>query len=215
MAKNIKTRKGADGNYYPYTSPDIVIDANGKSVTTKFNELETKIDSSTSIDDANTAENKTWSSSKISSQFKDIAKLKNDVRMKDVSITPEDTTFATIIEGDGGTVNLYDKNNSNDKKLTVSSTLTNITSASSLTSFVLPIKPNTVYTLEKVLSNRFWYATTTDEPDVNTTINLQENIVNKTKYTFTSTGNDNYLLVVYYKTDDTLTKEEIMKELSM
>ena len=73
MAKNIKTRKGADGNYYPYTSPDIVIDANGKSVTTKFNELETKIDSSTSIDDANTAENKTWSSSKISSQFKDIA----------------------------------------------------------------------------------------------------------------------------------------------
>lgn len=74
MAKNIKTRKGADGNYYPYTSPDIVIDANGKSVTTKFNELETKIDSSTSIDDANTAENKTWSSSKISSQFKDIAK---------------------------------------------------------------------------------------------------------------------------------------------
>ena len=75
MAKNIKTRKGADGNYYPYTSPDIVIDANGKSVTTKFNELETKIDSSTSIDDANTAENKTWSSSKISSQFKDIANI--------------------------------------------------------------------------------------------------------------------------------------------
>lgn len=154
----------------------------------------------------------------VNAQFKDIAKEKadkNDVRMKNVSITPEDTTFARIVEGEGGTVNLYDKNNSNDKNLTISSNLTNITSASTLTSFVLPIKPNTVYTLEKVLSNRFWYATTTDEPDVNVAINSQANIVNKTKYTFTSTGNDNYLLVVYYKTDDTLTKEEIMDSIKV
>lgn len=90
MAKNIKTRKGADGNYYPYTSPDIVIDANGKSVTTKFNELETKIDSSTSIDDANTAENKTWSSSKISSQFKDIAHLKSKIEILEEDPKQED-----------------------------------------------------------------------------------------------------------------------------
>ena len=154
----------------------------------------------------------------VNAQFKDIAKEKadkNDVRMKNVSITPEDTTFARIVEGEGGTVNLYDKNNSNDKNLTISSNLTNITSAYTLTSFVLPIKPNTVYTLEKVLSNRFWYATTTDEPDVNVAINSQANIVNNTKYTFTSTGNDNYLLVVYYKTDDTLTKEEIMDSIKV
>lgn len=26
MAKNIKTRKGKDGVYYPYTSPDLIID---------------------------------------------------------------------------------------------------------------------------------------------------------------------------------------------
>lgn len=75
MAKSIKTRKGEDGFHYPYTSPDLVIDKNGKSTTTKFNELETKIEtgSGTSIDDVNTSTDKTWSSSKIDAQFKDIA----------------------------------------------------------------------------------------------------------------------------------------------
>ena len=42
MAKNIKTRKGNDGFHYPYTSPDLVIDGNGKSVTTKFSEINTQ-----------------------------------------------------------------------------------------------------------------------------------------------------------------------------
>lgn len=39
MPKDMKTRKGKDGFNYPYTSPDLVIDANGKSATTKFNEI--------------------------------------------------------------------------------------------------------------------------------------------------------------------------------
>ena len=77
MAKNMKIRRGNDGFSYPYTSPDLVIDENGKSATTKFNELEAKIGtgSGTSIDDVNTSTDKTWSSSKIDSQFKDIANL--------------------------------------------------------------------------------------------------------------------------------------------
>ena len=48
MAKKMKTRKGKDGFDYPYTSPDLVIDGNGKSATKKIDE--------------------------ISSQFKDVAK---------------------------------------------------------------------------------------------------------------------------------------------
>lgn len=48
MAKKMKTRKGKDGFDYPYTSPDLVIDGNGKSATKKIDEL--------------------------SSQFKDVAK---------------------------------------------------------------------------------------------------------------------------------------------
>lgn len=42
MAKNIKTRKGSDGFHYPYTSPDLVVDGNGKSVTAKFNEIDSQ-----------------------------------------------------------------------------------------------------------------------------------------------------------------------------
>lgn len=76
MAKNMKIRRGNDGFSYPYTSPDLVVDENGKSATTKFNELEAKIGtgSGTSIDDVNTSTDKTWSSSKIDSQFKEIVK---------------------------------------------------------------------------------------------------------------------------------------------
>lgn len=39
MPKNMKVRQGKDGYSYPYTSPDLVIDQNGKSTTTKFNEI--------------------------------------------------------------------------------------------------------------------------------------------------------------------------------
>ena len=42
MAKNMKTRKGKDGFNYPYTSPDIVIDSNGKSNTKKFEEIDSQ-----------------------------------------------------------------------------------------------------------------------------------------------------------------------------
>lgn len=40
MEKKMKTRKGKDGFDYPYTSPDIVVDKNGKSATKKFEEIE-------------------------------------------------------------------------------------------------------------------------------------------------------------------------------
>ena len=39
MAKDMKTRKGKDNIYYPYTSPDIVVDSAGESQTTKNNNM--------------------------------------------------------------------------------------------------------------------------------------------------------------------------------
>ena len=39
MAKNMKTRKGKDGFDYPYTSPDLVVDATGKSASKKFEDI--------------------------------------------------------------------------------------------------------------------------------------------------------------------------------
>lgn len=39
MSDKMRVREGDDGYSYPYTSPDIVIDENEKSVSTKFNEV--------------------------------------------------------------------------------------------------------------------------------------------------------------------------------
>ena len=94
MSDKMKIREGKDGYSYPYTSPDLVIDQNGKSTTTKFNELENKIEKvgSTSIDDTNTATDKTWSSSKIDTQFKDIEnkmdEISNPFSINSFSVTP-------------------------------------------------------------------------------------------------------------------------------
>lgn len=43
MAKKMKIRKGNDGYDYPYTSPDLVIDSEGKSNTKKFNEVDSQL----------------------------------------------------------------------------------------------------------------------------------------------------------------------------
>lgn len=43
MAKDMKTRKGKDNVYYPYTSPDLVIDSTGESQTTKNTNMKNDI----------------------------------------------------------------------------------------------------------------------------------------------------------------------------
>ena len=43
MAKDMKTRKGKDNVYYPYTSPDLVIDSAGESQTTKNTNMKNDI----------------------------------------------------------------------------------------------------------------------------------------------------------------------------
>ena len=42
MSDKMKVREGNDGYSYPYTSPDLVVDKNGKSATTKFKEIDSQ-----------------------------------------------------------------------------------------------------------------------------------------------------------------------------
>ena len=44
MADDMKVRMGDDGIAYPYTSPDLVIDENGDSVTVKLEKINTQIE---------------------------------------------------------------------------------------------------------------------------------------------------------------------------
>lgn len=80
MSDKMKVRQGNDGYCYPYTSDDLVVGKDGKSVKRRIDEVESKIkeNGETSIDDSNITTDKTWSSSKIDSQFKDIAKQINE-----------------------------------------------------------------------------------------------------------------------------------------
>ena len=75
MSDKMKVREGNDGYSYPYTSDDLVVGEDGKSVKRRIDEVESKIkeNGETSIDDSNITTDKTWSSSKIDTQFKDIA----------------------------------------------------------------------------------------------------------------------------------------------
>ena len=127
MAKNMKTRRGKDGFSYPYTSPDIVIDNTGKSVTTRFEEIEdnqlnliedgtTKGIKDTEYDTLTTT-NKTiiGGINELSTQFKDIA-----TKMDEISNPFSINTFTVSpsVAQKGSTINVtvkwsYNKDISN------------------------------------------------------------------------------------------------------
>lgn len=129
----MKVRQGDDGYVYPYTSSDLVVDENGKSTTTKFNELENRIENvdSTSIDDTNTATDKTWSSSKIDTQFKDII---NNLKLASGNNNTIKLMFGTkelsSITINGGTVDPMPTPNT----YTITNNLSNASTSNSATS---------------------------------------------------------------------------------
>lgn len=112
MAKQIKTRKGKDDYYYPYTSPDLVIDNTGKSATTRFEEIEdnqlnliedgtTKGIKDTEYDTLTTTDKTVIGSiNELSTQFKDIANeiyYDTDILNKcDILNTQENTMGPTV-----------------------------------------------------------------------------------------------------------------------
>lgn len=78
MSKDMKTRKGKDNVYYPYTSPDIVVDSTGESQTTKNTSMKTDIDKiKTDLGNAQlttTAKDVKGAVNEVAAQYKDIAK---------------------------------------------------------------------------------------------------------------------------------------------
>ena len=92
MAKDMKTRKGKDNVYYPYTSPDIVVDSAGESQTTKNNNMKTDIDNiKTDLGNAQlttTAKNVKGAINELDTQYKDMAKKIEDGNLG-TSVEPE------------------------------------------------------------------------------------------------------------------------------
>ena len=109
MAKDMKTRKGEDNIYYPYTSPDIVIDSAGESQTTKNTNMKTDIN--TIKTDLGTEELTTTAKTvkgavnEVAAQYKDIV---NKIGTETLSTTAQDLK---------GAINEVFQNVSNGKQL--------------------------------------------------------------------------------------------------
>lgn len=76
MAKDMKSRKGKDNIYYPYNSPDIVVDSTRESQTTKNNNIKTDINTiKTDLDTETlntTAKDAKGAVNEVTAQYKNI-----------------------------------------------------------------------------------------------------------------------------------------------
>ena len=164
MAKNMKIRKGKDGFNYPYTSPDLVIDKNGKSNTKKFEEIDSQFKDianqlknvgqptqeqiNTAIDQA--IENgKITGSDGINSTAKTLLEtiLRNAIYTTDQSANITSLVSALSSSGD---------DTPSTTKYTITNTLTNCTnsnvntSVAEKTSYIATITANNGYKLDTV-----------------------------------------------------------------
>lgn len=98
MAKDMKTRKGKDGIYYPYTSPDIVVDSTGESQTTKNNSIKADIDTiKTDLGTAQlttTAKDVKGAVNEVAAQCKDNTEKLKPIKV--FEIFPEDTVLESL-----------------------------------------------------------------------------------------------------------------------
>lgn len=101
MSKKMKTRKGEDNINYPYTSPDLVIDSNGESQTTKNTNMKTGIDDISTtvkgiITDLGTAQLTTTAKdvksavNELGIQYKEIMNVSNEFYKPSVTFISDD-----------------------------------------------------------------------------------------------------------------------------
>lgn len=136
------------------------------------------------------------------------------LKLQNNSVEPENTTF---IEK-SGTENLYDVNTPiltlvavTDIALDTYGTFAN---SSKTKGIVLSVKPNTQYTIEKILSERFTISTSNKYPAKDVNYNKFYNCNGTTKKTITTEENDNYIYVVIYNSDiDTIDINSIISSI--
>ena len=113
--------------------------------------------------------------------------------------------------------NLFDKDNVNILNgMYINNTNKKLESLSTTKSLYIPIKPNMCYTILKRLSSRFIVMTTKESPVLNIIGTNLVNNNNAEKLTITSSDEDNYLVVFYFKNDvDTLTEQQILDSIKI
>lgn len=105
--------------------------------------------------------------------------------------------------------NLFDKDNVNELNATINSSGV-ISSNNNCKTIYIPIKPNTTYTMQKVLSTQFRASVYDEEPQINSTGTNTIANFSGTIITITSTTNSKYLALFCYINTDTQTYQQIL-----
>lgn len=106
--------------------------------------------------------------------------------------------------------NLFDKDNANLVQLIKASGGDYFVGSSGIKSFYIKVKPNTKYTIQKILSNRFNIYLSEEKPARNVAITTYVSRNTATSISITTGTNDNYLTVYFWVDSDTLTEQEIL-----
>ena len=115
--------------------------------------------------------------------------------------------------------NLFDKDNANILNLGMSSLNRQISTNDNRRLSYISCQPNTTYTIQKRAdgnNNNFIVATSTEIPANGITVNNIVSNANATSITITSGNNDIYLIVQFYRTDETqVTEQQILDSIQI
>lgn len=111
--------------------------------------------------------------------------------------------------------NLFDKSKILDKTY-IDTTSLKVSSLNTTKCFYQKIKPNTTYTISKIVSQRFTVMTSTEKPKIGTVGTSIRTNSNASNITITSNENDNYIICFYYKSDiETIPEEDIISSIQL
>lgn len=183
-------------------SCDTIREKTGSAETIKSGEMPDKINDvfkAGQLDIISNAEALKGSASGSSVTIKDISPVEHDVPCK------------------VGSKNLFDKNNANIIVGLFSNSGEAISPASTTRSVYISCKPNTTYTISKMLSARFFGGFTSEIPNANVIVSNVVNGGSGTKITITSASDSKYLIIyLYHSSHDTaVTLEQILESLQI
>lgn len=114
-------------------------------------------------------------------------------------------------------INQFDKNNVNKLINTyVNVSAKNISATTNPKTLYVSIKPNTTYTVQKIISERFVLGTTTVIPTIGVSCTKVLDAYHQTSASIKSEANDKYLAIYYYlQGTDVLTEQEILDSIQI
>ena len=161
MEKKMKTRKGKDGFDYPYTSPDIVIDENGKSNTKKFEEIDSQFKDIASYPKNSTELQEYFLNSNIIKVNKDISGANFTINSNKI-LTSDTQSVIKIADStpvDNVLINIKNKSNITIKNIIFDGNKDNVTGdTSSGTKFINIENSEHIYITKNVFKNNNYLA---------------------------------------------------------